>query len=186
MKSLFRTSCLAAALVLAPLTSFATSILGGYVVVASDGDVVAKFLAGAGASYNNDLYLDVAGVGIIFNNHSSAIDQTVNLGHFTAGTELLFRLHVNTGAQEYDLFTGPADRNPDGIAHAIVNDSFSATETSVSFEDILGGGDRNFQDMVFSFTNVTASETVPDAGATASLLALGVASLFLGRRRFSA
>src|SRR5262245_47496915 len=78
MKTLLRSSVLAAALVLAPLTSSAAALLGGYVVVATDGNVVAKFLDGAGAAYSNDLYLDVSGVGIIFNNHSSSVGDTVD------------------------------------------------------------------------------------------------------------
>ena len=31
----------------------------------------------------------------------------------------------------------------------------------MAFEDVLGGGDRNFRDMVFSFTNVHGTDTPP-------------------------
>jgi len=189
MKSSFRSFCLIAALaVVAPIASFATPILGGSVVVNTDGDVIATFLDGAGASYTNNLFLDVSGVGFVFNNHTSHIGDSVNLGFFSAGTELIFRLHVNTGSSIYDLYTGPDYRNPDSIAHAIVDDAYSATATSVAFEDVLGGGDRNFRDMVFSFTNVHGTDTppVPEAGSSALLLGLGLASLWLGRRRSAA
>ena len=63
----------------------------GLPVIASGGDVVATY-QGNSASYSNDLWL---GLEFIFNNHATPVGTTMDLGNFTAGTELVFRLHVN-------------------------------------------------------------------------------------------
>lgn len=164
--------------------SQALPILGGYITVASDGDVIAKFL-GHTAGYSNDLYLDSpsgAFTGLIFNNQSTPVGTTVNLGYFSAGTELIFRIHVNNTGE--DFFSGPASRNPDGLAHAVVDDEYSATETYVGFEDLLNGGDRDYDDVKFSFNNVRGTTNpVPDAGSSMMLFSSAVAGLGLLRRR---
>jgi hypothetical protein len=157
----------------------AAPILGASVIVASDGEVVAKFL-GHTAGFSNDLYLDepANALGIIFNNQTTPVGTTMSLGTFSAGTELIFRIHViNTGD---DFFTGPASRNPDQLAHAVVDDAYSATETYVGFEDLFGGGDLDYDDLQFSFTNVRS--TVPEPGGLA-LLGLALAALWSTARR---
>lgn len=162
----------------------AVPILGGSVVVENDGEVIAKFL-GHTAGYTNLLYLDspTNGIGMIFNNQTAIWGSTVNLGSFTAGTELIFRINVlNTG---YIFYTGPASRNADNLAHAVVDDAFSPTETYVGFEDLYGGGDKDYDDLMFSFTNVKGTNEpppVPDSGATAMLCAGAFLGLVAIRR----
>jgi hypothetical protein len=138
----------------------AVPVVGAPVIVAADGPVIATY-RGNSAAFSNDLYLaEPVGAypGLIFNNHASPIGSMVNLGDFTAGTELVFRLHVNdTG---YDYYTGLAARNPDGLPHARVDADYSDTETLVDFEDLFGlpefpGG---YNDLSFSFTNVMIPE----------------------------
>jgi hypothetical protein len=115
------------AIVVAVLLSAAqpalSAVIGAFVTVENDGNVVATY-RGNSASFSNDLYLaSPAGFyssNIIFNNHASPIGSTVDLGFFSAGTELMFRLHVNNTGN--DWFTGPASRNGDGLPHARVTD----------------------------------------------------------------
>jgi hypothetical protein len=155
----------------------AVSGTGLSVIVTSTDDIIATY-RGNSAAYSNDLYLDSPGGPIfIFNNHASAVGSTVNLGSFDIGTELLFRLHVNdTG---YDFFTGPASRNPDGKAHARVQENWMPNETLVSFEDLFNGP-FHYNDLSFSFTNVTAAPVpVP---AAVWLFGSGLAGL-LGFKR---
>lgn len=181
IRRLHRGVAIAALAALLPVAANAVPILGANVIVASDGEVVAKFL-GHTAGYTNELYLDLPlnGIGVIFNNHVTPVGTTLSLGTFTAGTELVFRIHVlNTGESFY---TGDASRNPDGLFHAVVDDAYSPTETYVGFEDLFGGGDLDYDDLNFSFTNVRA-DPVPDSGTTALALAGALAGLAALRRR---
>ncbi len=148
----------------------------GFVVIAAGGDVVATY-QGNSASYSNDLYLVNTGQ-FIFNNHSSAVGSTVDLGAFAAGTELEFRLHVNNTGN--DFYTGAAIRNLDNHAHARVQTAWQPGETLVSFED-LRGGPYEYNDLSFSFTNTAGQNGVPEP-ETLVLAALGLA-LAAGRRR---
>ncbi len=150
-------------------------ILGGRMLVATDGYVTAEFL-GSDAGYFNTLYLDVPGDAdvFLFDKSSSLTQGPIDLGWFAAGTELVFRLDVrNTGES---FFTGDAGRNPDGLAHAlatsILNDAGEYV-TTVGFEDLLGGGDLDFNDFEFRLTNVIDPLTVP-APTVLALLGLGL------------
>ena len=85
------------------------------------------------------------------------VGLVVDLGTFDSGTELVFCIvNLNTG---WRFFMGPADRNPDGIAHAIV-DVTGPGVAEAGFEDLLGGGDRDFNDNRFRFTGVVSNPPV--------------------------
>lgn len=123
------------------------AIIGAPIVVASDGDVIATFV-GANALFESRLGL-VGGPSNIFDNKTNVAGDTFNLGSFSAGTALTFSLFVvNTGTT---YFTGAASGNPDGLAHAAVDTAGAGT--IASFEDTLGGGDLDYNDLTFSFTN---------------------------------
>jgi len=190
-----RTMPAAAALLLAiagnalavPFPIAAPGTEGLKVFVNSTNPVIATY-QGNSAAFSNDLYLDSPGGPLfIFNNHSSAVGSTVNLGSFAIGTELLFRLHVNNTGD--DFFTGPASRNPDGQAHARVQSNWQPNESLVSFEDLFNGP-FNYNDLSFSFTNVAGSNTPPTGGGgsvpepgTLALLAIGLAAGIRRRRK---
>ncbi len=157
---------------------------GLQVFVNSTDDIITTY-QGNSASFSNDLFLDsLSGPTFIFNNHSSAIGSTVNLGSFEIGTELHFRIHVNnTGT---DFFTGPASRNPDNHIHARVQENWKPNETLVSFEDLFNGP-FHYNDLSFSFTNVVTTEPTPPSSVPAPtsivLVTIGLLSLFTLRRK---
>lgn len=144
----------------------------GLKVFATSTNAIIATYEGNSASYSNDLYL--VGFGFVFNNHANSPGDTVNLGSFAIGTELLFRLHVNNTGD--DFYTGPGSRNADGFAHARVEANWAPNTSLVSFEDLFDGP-FDFNDLSFSFTNTTAAPSVPDSFSTLGGLALGLAVL---------
>lgn len=128
------------------------------VIVSGTDDIIATY-RGNSAAYSNDLYLDYQGRStFIFNNHNSPVGSKKNLGSFPYGTELIFRIHVNNTGFNY--FTGYPSRNPDGHAHARVEENWQPNETLVSFEDLYRGP-FNYNDLSFSFTNTMTKPPKP-------------------------
>lgn len=74
------------------------------------------------------------------------VGTTTTVGPYGSGTELVFGIRV--GGQEFRV--GPGARNPDGLAHAMV-DFDAAGCAVVGFEDLFGGGDRDYDDNKFKF-----------------------------------
>jgi hypothetical protein len=170
-----------AAALLAALFSTSSHAGLGDSLVASGGNVLITF-EGTDAGY--DSLISVNGGTEIFPNHGTGVGTTVDLGFFAAGTVLDISLHVlNTGNFWH---TGPGAGNADGLEHANVVYNFNgdAGRTYVGFEDLFGGGDRDYNDHQFSFTNV--SNPVPEPETYALMLAgLGLMG-FVARRRKAA
>ncbi len=172
------------------LTTLATSAIAteGYsytpstdkLYVATAGEVILTFLSKE-AAYSNDLYLQGKQDSIL-NNQTAIPNNQFSLGSFAAGTELAFTMFVkNTG---FAFYTGEADKNPDNFIHAAFENK-SGQPLVIGFEDLFNGGDRDYNDLVFSLTNVslgTIPSPVPEP-ETYAMLAAGLLLLRAAKRR---
>ena len=141
-KNMVRAFSLVLGLLVLPSFAQATGIVGGNVFVQNNGDVSVTF-AGSDAGYTSNLY---HGDTFLFSNRATP-GTTVSLGNFEAGTELVFRLEVqNTGA----IFS-----TGEGINSVVVDSGEGSSR--IGWEDIAGGGDRDYNDLVFDFTNTSAT-----------------------------
>jgi guanyl-specific ribonuclease Sa len=94
----------------------------------------------------------------VLNNQTSNVGDYVNLGYVNAGDILTFQMKVlDTG----DIWNSNSASNTDGVNH-IYSTSFSGDTvlgipagTYVGFEDIHGGGDFDYNDQAFIFTNIS-------------------------------
>ena len=159
-------------------------VLGGQILVAEAGDVTATFL-GSDAAFFNSLYLDSPdGQDEKIFDKDTALGSTIDLGAFTADTELMFRLDVyDTG---FSYFTGDGSRNPDGVPHAEAITTFDEISgqyiTEIGFEDLYGGGDEDYNDFMFRVSNTIDPVGVPEPPVLA-LLIMGVVGMGFARRR---
>ena len=81
----------------------------------------------------------------------------VNLGQMGRGTFLDFFLIANGAAGGRDVFTTSGTGNPDGINHvasftprAFVVPQLNSPYIFLAFEDLRGGGDRDYNDTIFA------------------------------------
>ncbi len=127
-----------------------TSGLGSK-VFATGARVKGKILA-ASAGYTSTLRLDRPKTITIGSNRE--VGKKFDLGAFKEGVELVFALYVHDTGATY--FTGPGDRNPDGLPHAMV--TVTGGVVQIGFEDMSGGGDEDYNDHMFQFTGLDALE----------------------------
>lgn len=158
----------------------------------ADGDVVAYF-GGHTAGYTNWLRLEVNGVDTGLeglNNQTSVLGQSFNFGAVNAGDTLVFKIRVaNTG----EYFYSKQSLNPDGLTH-IYSANYAGGDWGipagvyVGFEDLYGGGDRDYDDLRFVFTNVGGGEVaVPEPATWAMLITgFGLIGMVARRRRMPA
>ncbi len=101
---------------------------------------------------------------------------------------LTFQLNVtNTG----ESFYSDKSLNADGVTHAYSDSFFGDAShgipsgTYVGFEDINGGGDYDYNDETFVFTNINASVSpIPEPETYAMLLVgLGLLGFSASRRK---
>ena len=109
-----------------------------------------------------------------------------NLGSFAAGTTLDFFLVANGANTWGDVWTAPATRNSDGINHVVAFAVPDSPFLILAFEDLAGGGDRDYNDAIFAVDigaiNVQRLLSTPEPAAWVTVLAL-VGIAWVWRRR---
>ena len=122
-----------------PTISMATSMKGGKLVVQKDGEVWVTF-KGSDAAHTSALKYNGK---TIFNNKSSAVGTKVSLGKFKAGDVIELKLkNLTTG---HSFSAGGSNAKLKGFG----NDQLLA-----AFEDLMGGGDKDFNDLKFILENL--------------------------------
>ena len=153
----------------------------------SGGDLVVENQP-ASSGYSNSMYLSTTGgERFLFVDDGDQVvtfTQSVLAGYgIGIGDELLFLVRPDDGATAF--YTGPKSRNVDAFHHAKVSDLGDGTYL-VGFEDMLNGGDQDFNDALFRVVGGGVPD--PDVGTVSepySVSLIGIALLGLAgiRRR---
>lgn len=174
-----------------------TTVLGGRLFVQNTGEVFATYLTQQGAWFHDYAYATIGNQTQFLFQNWQPNSSTISLGVFAAGTEINLQLNsdVRTGAGGNDYFptrtfySGPAANNMDGIAHAKITYDYQgqANKALVGFEDFYyypnyNQNLYNYSDLRLTMTNVGLANPVPEP-STYAMLALGMAGLFMLRRR---
>jgi hypothetical protein len=154
--------------------------------VKNDGPVNAYF-AGSSADYESN-FLAFIGKGehqlpfSVFSNRHASVGDFKSLGDFHAGDFFIPVLQVITTG---DFFWSNPESNSDGLNHVFASSFQLPDGTSavlIGFEDILGGGDLDFNDHMAIFTNIEIAP-VPEPETYLMLLMGLMLVIYVARKR---
>lgn len=175
---------------------------------------VRVYFVGEGANYANTLGFNTTGTGVtsgdpqlIFPNASSSAslaDGTsgrrtsklpllpgdfVNLGQMGAGTQLDFFLIADGANGGTKVYSTESSANPDGLNHAVAF-AYAVPDSPyllMGFEDLYGGGDQDFNDIVFAVdigaANIAQLTGTPEPALFLTLGTFGAGLWWIKRRR---
>lgn len=110
----------------------------------------------------------------------------VELGSFDSGTFLDFFLIANGAKGGTDVFVAEGDRNWDGLDHMIAFGLPGSPFLVLGFEDLMGGGDRDYNDLLFAVDigalNIKSLVSAPEPGLWAMILGFLLILLLCLRR----
>jgi hypothetical protein len=98
----------------------------------------------------------------------------VDLGSYDAGTQLDFFLIANGANGGTNTYTADESLNPDGIQHMVAFALEGSPYLLVGFEDLYGGGDLDFNDILYAVdigeSNVAAAIALATPESTTGLV----------------
>jgi hypothetical protein len=127
--------------------------------IAGKGDVVVDIQASE-SGYDNRIYWSTDNFKT--KNYIGIDNQTgsVNLGKFKEGTKIEFG--IDNGVGQF-FKSGAASGNIDNLSHAKVTKTSEGTQ--FGFEDLVGGGDNDFNDAVINVHDVAVTAEQPEVAA---------------------
>jgi hypothetical protein len=164
-----------------PMTAEASALPG--TSLWATGDPVLVRFVGSDAGYTSELYFFVQGgeQQLLLNGQTSAAGLETALSQALArGDEVVLGIYVQNTGQMY--YTG-VGRNLDGVQHARF---WTAEDGSirVGFEDLEGGGDMDYNDLIFEISGVSTSQmgaaTTGVAPEPVTMILLGTGLMGLG------
>ena len=119
-----------------------------------------------------------------FQNHSTAVGASVDFGNANEGDVLVFELYNQTIDS---TFATDAAHSDDGLVHGFVSSYAGGLLDGIKFpagiyvgmEDLFGGGDFDYNDNMFLFTNVDLAPTAQRDALVATAHAPEPGSLIL-------
>ncbi|MBE9139372.1 DUF4114 domain-containing protein [Nodosilinea sp. LEGE 07088] len=167
-------------------------------------DPVEVYFINEGAGYRNQLFYsayddmgnlqksemifsDVSSPDSILRNANGplTLGQGVSLGKFAGPTQLDFSIKSNGANGGTAMLGTNAAKNPHGLQHVV---GFQHNDWIIlGFEDIVGGGDLDYNDVVFAVRGIQAgappAKDVPEPSALLGIAVLGMAGVATHRRR---
>ncbi len=111
----------------------------------------------------------------------------VDLGSFNAGTTLDFFLISNGANGGTTAFAASPTRNPDSLNHVVSFASLDSPYLMLAFEDMYGGGDKDFNDVVFAVdigrANIAQLVGAPEPETWAIMISFVAVLLVIERRK---
>src|SRR3989344_885931 len=120
--------------------------LGGRVILQQQSTVDITFIS-TETAYYDIVYLVSPENRTLFTSRTTPAGTTITVGPYPIGTELIFAL-VNEPGNTF--YSGSWSGNGDGVAH--VSATPEGGSWYMNFEDLYGGGDRDYNDMVMKVT----------------------------------
>ena len=184
----------------------ATMLLNPEKLFLKNASDVRVYFVGEGAGFQNSLGYNTDGGGVtsgnpelIFPNATSQVNSMdpksasgakrtssepllpgdfVELGTVKGGTKLDFFLIANGALGGKDVFSTDQSVNPDAINHVVAFSGLSGSYLLIGFEDLLKGGDRDFNDVLIAVeigaANLAALTATPEPAT------LAILPMFLG------
>lgn len=183
-----------------------------FLATASDARI---YFVGEGAGYANTLGFNTTGTGIltgdpqlIFPNATSrtsyynsdpdeSVDRSlsypvvpgdfVDIGSFEANTQLDFFLIANGARGGTNTYSTNTSINPDGINHVLAYAMPDSPYLLVGFEDLYGGGDQDYNDLLFAVdigaVNVAVLTAVPEPTTLLTLASFLLIAVAVQRKK---